>query len=440
MAADSEVKRHAGIIVGALALGTLLIGYIAWGYMSKSDTPPSQIAPVNVVGKGAKTSESPHYNDVQRKFDTRNADHAEASGGTYLAALSTMEQPVKPAAQGADRRPATAAPPPPPARYVAPAQATAGRYLSKNDMQSLIGMMKNWSDGEGIVKAKVEEEPGYASAFNGESVSGASDVHAGAEALTAALQQKVIVAPYAMTYAQLLTEIDTDETSMVRAVVAPGQPYAGATLYASGYKRLNNDVDLTFDAMLYQGHSYKVDAKPVDLETSRTALSGDVHHHYFTRIVLPAVASGLAATGQLFASSNQQTVVTPQGGIITTSPSSPSMRNIAGTFAGGLGQNSAQVLSQEAAQIPVKQTIVRRGEMIGIQFIGPVLASDDLALAKPGAATTAAQPQPQGQSKQQTTAQGTSAKSAAVVSPQPHLPPGLRFTTTTPLTGVAGAP
>ncbi|WP_017461383.1 conjugal transfer protein TraO [Dyella ginsengisoli] len=438
MAADSEVKRHAGIVVAAIVLAVLLVGYIGYGYFSKSTTAASQIAPINVVGKGAKTSESPHYNDVQRKFDTRNADHAEASGGTYIAALSTMEQPVKPVAPKPEQR-AAAAPAPQQAHYVAPMPVTGGRYLSKNDMQSLVGMMKNWSDDTGIVAAKVDQEPGYASAFDGSSAEGAGEsADAGSAALMAALQQKVIVAPYATTYAQLLTEIDTDESSMVRAVVPPGQPYAGATLYANGYKRLNNDVDLTFDAMLYQGHSYKIDAKPVDLETSRTALSGDVHHHYFTRIVLPAVASGLAATGQLFANSNQQTIVTPQGGIITTSPSSPSMRNIAGTFAGGLGQNSAQVLTQEAAQIPAKQTIVRRGEMIGIQFIGPVLASDDLQLAKPGAQPTAgggsvaAAP---ALTRSQTQA---GAQPAALASPQPHLPAGLRFSTAPSATGFAG--
>jgi intracellular multiplication protein IcmE len=429
MAMQSEVKRQTGIIVTAIVLGGLLICYVLYSYMAAPGRASSQLAPLNPVGKGTQTAESPHYNDVQRKYDNRNAESAEQSGKTYISGLSTRETPVKPVEKVEPARPAQQA-----AQqqivYIPPAPTTGGRVLSKDDQDSLKAMMMQWSGGKGIVKAKVDEEPDYAEDFKAPkaatTTSGDAD---GASGAMTTLQHVVVVQPYATTYAQLKTEIDTDETSLVKAEVPPGQPYAGAVLYATGYKRLNNDVDMTFDAMVYQGHSYKIDAKPVDLDTSRTALSGEVHHHYFSRIVLPALATGIGATGQLFANANQQTIVTPQGGIITTSPDTPSVRNIAGTFAGGIGQNASQVLSQEAAQIPVKQTIVHRNQMIGIQFIGPVLASDDLALAKTGqaAADVTAPIQMAG---------STGMKPAVLQTPQPHLPAGLKYTTAPQTAGI----
>jgi intracellular multiplication protein IcmE len=430
MPMQSEVKRQTGIIVTAIVLGGLLICYVLYSYMASPGRASSQLAPLNPVGKGTQTAESPHYNEVQRKYDNRNAETAEQSGKTYISGLSTREMAVKPAEKAEPVRPTQA--PQAPLAYLPPAPSTGGRVLSKDDQDSLKAMMMQWSGGKGIVKAKVDEEPDYAADFQPPRAATITTAGGTAGAM-ATLQQVVVVQPYATTYAQLKTEIDTDETSLVKAEVPPGQPYAGAVLYATGYKRLNNDVDLTFDAMVFQGHAYKIDAKPVDLDTSRTALSGEVHHHYFSRIVLPALATGIGATGQLFANASQQTVVTPQGGIITTSPDTPSVRNIAGTLAGGIGQNASQVLSQEAAQIPVKQTIVRRNQMIGIQFIGPVLASDDLALAKAGQA--AAEPiQPLA------AISAVGMKPAVLQTPQPRLPAGLKYATAAPTAGMGSLP
>jgi len=151
------------------------------------------------------------------------------------------------------------------------------------------------------------------------------------------------------------------------------------------------------------------------LKSSRTALSGDVHHHYFARIVLPALANGIGNTAQMFATAGAQNIVTSQGGVISTNPTTPSVRNIAGTFVGGAGQSAGQVLSQEAAQIPVKQTIVPKDEMIGIQFIGSVTAADDMSLASADARPQQAVP-------------ARAASSGA----QPQVPPKLTSTVALP--------
>jgi intracellular multiplication protein IcmE len=447
MAVQKEFKRQYGIAIGAIVLLGLVVAYLLYGWLSSKTTAPTELAPVAPVGNGQKTSESQHYSAILQDYNNKNAAKAEKTNSTYLAALSTAEQPVKPTeehpkAQSGSSQLATAQPTVPPPTYVAPVSYSGGRTLSQQDMESIQGLLKQWAGGS-ITEAKLADVDGaYAKSFSGP-LTTSSNESQGAVAAAAAkaeLDTRVIVAPYTLTFGRLLTQLDTDEASIVRAVIPDGQPYGGARLYAPGYKRLNNDVDLTFDAMVYQGKSYKITAKPLDLDTSRTSLSGDVHHHYFARIVLPAIANGIGATGQQFAQAGQQSIVTPQGGVITTSPESPSGRNIAGTFVGGIGQSASQVLTQEAAQIPVKQTIVPKDEIIGIQFIGAVLASDEMVNGRTtgnqqGLAASNQGPASAAGEQPGATAAATPAQSAVPIPIQPRLPAGLRYTPPGALSG-----
>lgn len=433
MAVQKEFKRQYGIAICAIVLLGLVIAYLLYGWLSSKSTVPSEFAPVVPVGKGQKTDESQHYSKVLKDYNEKNAETAERSNQTYLSALSTAERPVKNVQRSAPTSPPASAPAytpaPLPTPYIAPFPTSGGRTLSQRDMDSIHGMLKQWSGGL-ITEAKVTDTAGnYAKSFAESMTASTLDAQRTALAAKLELDTRVIVAPYALTFAQLLTELDTDEASVVRAVVPNGQPYGGARLYAPGYKRLNNDVDLTFDAMVYQGKAYKITAKPLDLETSRSSLSGEVHHHYFARIVIPAIANGIGATGQQFAQAGQQAVVTPQGGMIITSPESPSGRNIAGTFVGGIGQSASQVLTQATSQIPFKQTIVAKNEIIGIQFIGAVLASDEMVNSRPGSQPSTPQSNQGGatsSNEQQVTASPMTPH-VLTTAIQPRLPTGLRY-------------
>jgi len=412
MALQSEVKRQYVLVAVAAVLLLLIVGYVAVTYMGSSSEAPSKLAPIKAVGKGAKSEETPQYQAALADWNHKHAADAQQSGKSYLSALSTTPEPVKapapvqaPATVTAPTAPAAPAQqvvvPPPVAPAAMPSTANGlptygvgARQLGKDEVAAVRAILSSWSDSA-IVPANTVQAERFAASLSTQSASGNAAANAADAAAAAALAVK-IVPDYARTYAVLETSLDTDENSIVTAYV-PAGPFEGMRLFASGYKRLNNTVDLTFDAMVWQGHSYRVQAKPIDMDSQRSNLSGDVRHHYFARIVLPALASGLGETGKLFAEAGQQTVVTPQGGVITSSPTTPAARNIAGTFVGGIGQTSSQVLTQEAAQIPIKQVLVARGQTIGIQFIGPVLASDDIALAKgapqaPSAATSGSEP------------------------------------------------
>lgn len=424
--AQTDVKRQYLIVIAAIVLGGLILIYVIYTFIAKPKMPVSQVTPVSSVGNGSRTAESQHYSKTLQNYNESNAADAAKRGKSYLSVLSTSETPAAAASaapSSAPPKPATVIAPPP--SYAPPPSSFGGRVLGKDDRDSLKGLLAQWQ-GNGLTVGTVIDAKEFAESLAPPPATGAAD--ASQAAAREALANTVIVPPYAQTYAQLLTEIDTDEPSMVKAIVPSGMPYAGAELYASTYKRLNKDVDLTFDAMVYQGHAYKITAKPLDMRSSRTALSGEVKHHYFSRIVLPALANGVAATGQLFAQADQTTVVTPQGGIVATTPSTPSGRNIAGTMVGGIGQTSSQVIGQEAAQIPIKETIVRKGEIIGIQFIGSVVASDDLALSKTGqgagqgkSGATTATPE------QGAPATGHAPTTTTAEASAPHLPAGIRY-------------
>lgn len=164
---------------------------------------------------------------------------------------------------------------------------------------------------------------------------------------------------------------------MVEAGVPSGE-FAGATVYSMGYKRINDSVDMTFTFMKWKNRTYRINAKSIDKSTMRSSLSGEVNNRYFSRILLPALAMGLARTGQLFEQANTQTVTTPFGGQIQSRSGSPSGRTIAGAIAGGAADAAGQVLRTDAAELPAKQVLIPRNETIGIRFIAPVVSSDEI--------------------------------------------------------------
>lgn len=435
MAAQNDRSRQ---LIVALAILVVILGggYVAFSWIASDAPPPSSdVAPVAVTSKGKPTAESQRYSQSLAQYNKDHAADAEGQGKTFLSTLSTASpQPPAEKQQAAalapQRQPQMTSVMQPaqtaPAQIVTSAPTYGGRLMTKEDSQQLMAIVQRWG-GSGMKDATKASEDEYAKSLSAQISTDGSPTGDRPSTLANSV---IIVEPYAQTYARLLTEINTDEASMVRAVVPDGQPYAGAQLFASGYKRLNNDVDMTFDAMVYQGRSYRVNAKPLDMETSRTALSGSVSHHYFARIILPAIASGVGATGQLFANSGQSAFVTPTGGVVASTPDTPSARNIAGTFVGGLGSGASQVINQEASQIPVKTTVVKRGEVIGIQFIGSVTSADDLTKDTTREQSTGKESAPHtgGTTVASERPPMAPTPAPAISAPAPRMPSGLRYT------------
>lgn len=367
MSMQQDAGRQGKVVAAVIVLAIVGIGYGATAMFSKTDTP-SKVGKIQDKGKGTPTKESEHYSNLLNQYNNREADKALETGNSHVSALSErgMEdvkiEPEKP-------------PQPPPTiiyNFPKPDPQVEQRRQKEVGAQ-MEGLVNNWTPVPHTSARVSEDSAAYAQSIMAVSLP-ASDLTA-----TDLANKIKVIEDFALVPAILQTEIDTDENSVVRAYIPTGT-YKGAVLFAMGYRRLNETVDMTFTYMQWQGRSYKVTAKAVDQDTMRTALSGEVNNRYFSRIILPALAAGIGRAGQLYEQSGTQNVITPQGGVIQTYPDNPQWRQVTGTVVGGIGRHAGNVLANDAANLPVKQVLVEKGTTIGIQFIGPVLASDDLAL------------------------------------------------------------
>ena len=377
MSTQSDVGRQSKVVVIGVILAAVAIGYIAATYFSNSTHKQSQISNLQTQGRGTPTKESEQYSHVLAKYNRTKANDAEQSGQSYLSVFSSQtnnvpEQPARaPQAQ------------PQVVYYQQPVQQQnpeQDQQRQKEVADQMQGLMENWAPvAHGTARVSTDGVD-YAKSLT--RVSASENTQQAYTAATAAEKVKV-VDDFALVPAVLQTSIDTDENSVVRAYIPNGQ-YAGAVLFAMGYKRITNTVDMIFGYMNWQGHSYKITAKAIDQDTMRTALSGEVNNRYISRIIIPAIAMGIGRTGQLYEQSAAQNMITPQGGVIQTYPSTPKWSAVGGTIAGGMGNQAGQVLANDAANMPVKQVLIPKDTPIWIQFIGPVLASDDMAVGATG--------------------------------------------------------
>lgn len=365
MGLQADIRRHSKAI--AITSGVVLVagGLLVWGSAGRTGPRESNLPPVQAKAPGTPTQESERYKQTLTEYNLQNAARATQSGESYLSVLSTT----------ASAAPAPAEPPPPAPPFVTPvAQRAPDPNQGRKSDEKVDAIMKNWMP-VAHSKGEFSDAPAYT----------ASLVEArqpAASVVPGAANKRKVVADFALVPAILETSIDTDETSMVEARVPAGE-YEGARVFAMGYKRITNSVDMTFTFMEWRGRSYKITAKAVDQETMRTSLSGEVNNRWMSRIVLPAIAAGIGRTGQLYEQANSQTILVPQVGVVQSRPT-PDGRSIAGTVLGGMGTQAGQVLTSDAASMPVKQVLVERKTVIGIQFVGPVLESDDVAAGASG--------------------------------------------------------
>lgn len=369
-AVQTDVGRQSRVIVVVVIITLIALGYVLLTYLTDTSKKQSQISAVESAGKGKETTESEHYSQVLDRYNRNEASSAEQTGDSYLSVMSSRSHEVK------------SQPQPQPQPQIQPQVVYYQQQVSQSPQnnqrredeitEQTQGLIKSWAAVKHGVARVSSDAVDYAKSINQ-----FSDIRQGQQTASVALMQKV-VSDFALVPATLQTDIDTDENSMVTAYIPAGE-YAGAKVFAMGYKRLTNTVDMTFTYMLWLGKSYKITAKALDQVSMRTALSGEVNNRWFSRIILPAIAMGIGRTGKLYEQASSQNIITPQGGVIQTYPPAPSASAVTGTILGGIAQQGGQVLANEAANWPTKQVLIAKGETIGIQFIGPVLASDDVA-------------------------------------------------------------
>jgi intracellular multiplication protein IcmE len=376
---QADVGRHSKVVATGIIVGVAAIAYVALTYSTASSAKRSEIGAIQTAHTVPST-ESEHYGEVLDRYNRKNASAAAQTGGSYLSVLSSKPQSLPEAAASQQQMqpqpaPMQALPSQVSPQYAGPQTQPQTVATDSKQHERIVeqaqGLMTNWTPTQHSA-ARVSEVADYTKSMAPTSVIAQQVTPAGV-----APSQQRIIPDFALIPAILDTDIDTDESSIVSAYFPSGD-YAGATVFAMGYRRLNNTVDINFSAMEWKGHSYKINAKAIDQNTMRSALSGEVNNHYLSRILLPAIALGLGRAGQLFEHSDSETVVSPFGSVIQTQSGPPGGRVIAGTIVGGAATESGQVLKHDASQMPIKQVLVPRNETIGVRFLEPVLASSEI--------------------------------------------------------------
>lgn len=168
---------------------------------------------------------------------------------------------------------------------------------------------------------------------------------------------------------------NSDSRSMkLLAHIASGK-YQGARLFSADMSLQGDGVEVKFTSMEWNGETYNVEAYAVNAETREFAIASEVNNRWFTRILLPAIASGIGQTGQLYRDANSQMILTSGGNEYRTT-GDPSGKAITGTIAGGIAEQVGKVMAEDASKLPVKQVTVNKGKVIGIQFIKAVTDAD----------------------------------------------------------------
>lgn len=394
--AQADIGRHTKVIIAGASVCGVAVAYLVYSYSVPASNARSAIGAMS-NGRGESVAESPHYGAVLEKYNRQNAAAASQKGETYLSVFSARPQAV---AAPSDTLPSnqvetpapTAAPAPAPVPAPSPdsrsADAQEDARRRQQAAEQAAGLMSNWTAVAHSV-ARIGEAPPALLAAKDEAARHEPEATPRSEASKAG---QLLVPGFTLVPATLRTDIDTDENSTVEAQI-PAGAYAGATVYALGYKRQNNSVDMTFSHMTWNGRTYRINAKPVDQLTMRSVLSGDVNNRYISRILVPALALGLGRAGQLFEQADTQTVIGPFGNVIQVRDGRPSGRTVAGAVAGGVATEAGQVLRNDAAQLPVKQVLIARDQTIGVRFIEPVFDTNEVtAGADSLAAATAQQP------------------------------------------------
>lgn len=393
MAEKNDFIRNKNVMIAVAIAATVIIGFVAYTWLKAPDKDvSSHIARVNGGTNKTGRAESEHYAKQLNSLNHDRATKAESEDESYLSVLDTQPEHV-------DVAPIQTTPKPQMQsfhRAVAPTEHTSRQDerqqsdQQKRIEQQTVALLASWTPSKPVDATVSKSGDEYIASIIPASYSTSSEIqdnrHSGngnANSSSGNDAQKgpnqKVVQDYTLVAGELDTDLDSDENSVVVATIQSGQ-WEGGKCFADGYKLMTNSIDMTFSRMVWNGHTYTIKAKPVDSTTGRTSLSGDVDHHYFSRIIVPAIAEAISKGGQIYEDSYGQTTVSD--GVVIQDNEKPDNDQIVGAAIGGFGDAAAGVLKSDAGRMPSRTVTVPKGTTIGIQFMGAVYESDDADLKK----------------------------------------------------------
>ncbi|MDR3425752.1 MAG: TrbI/VirB10 family protein [Alphaproteobacteria bacterium] len=181
---------------------------------------------------------------------------------------------------------------------------------------------------------------------------------------------KAFVSAGTVSYAQLLTEANSDVPGPILAQIVSG-PLTGARAIGSFQEAMGYDKYLVmrFSIADKNGKDYKIDAYALDPDTTLGGMATEVDERYFARVILPAAAGFLQGLGQAMGQGNV-TIENTGTATITTQGSQgfrQGMYNGMGTAATTMGS-----FFQNQANLTKPLVRVAAGTAMGMFFVAPV--------------------------------------------------------------------
>lgn len=383
--AASDGKKTLALI-GVAVIIVAAAGYLGWGWMQQSAVPESQYNLSRVANNAPLSAqESRQYRELLKLSNQQGAQAAEREGNSFVASLSESQQ-----TDDAPVVPRVAPVPVTLNTQVDPSQYETGQQGGLNDEQKqqvtnlLTQLNARWQTSDmQLAAAFGSEGQDGQSPFSqwAQSVPGLvspppQPVTQGAAGTAATTETSRINIPGLSRYPGTIdTAIDSDNPESKVIAVIPAGKLQGAQLAAPNVQLAGDGVIVNFKTLAFKGMTCAIDAYAQDDETQRSSIASDVNHRYVTRIILPALANGIGKVGQLYEDSNTQ-ILTTNSGTVTGRTGSPDSKAVAGVIAGGIGQQTAQVMTQDASRLPVTQVNVDRRQVVSILFMKPVTDKD----------------------------------------------------------------
>lgn len=361
-------------------------GYVGWGWMQQSAVPDSQYN-LNRVANNAPVSaqESRQYRELLKLSNQQGAQAAESEGNSFVASLSESQQmddtPVIPRVAPA---PVTLNTQTDSSQYGTDQQGGLNDEQKQqitnlltqlnarwqtSDMQLATAFGSEGQDGPSPFSQWAQSVPGLVSSPQQPAPQGTAGTP------TAAATPLINIPGLTRYPGTIDTAIDSDNPESKVIAVIPAGKLQGAQLAAPNVQLAGDGVIVNFKTLAFKGMTCTIDAYAQDDETQRSSIASDVNHRYVTRIILPALANGIGKVGQLYEDSNTQ-ILTTNSGTVTGRTGSPDSKAVAGVIAGGIGQQTAQVMTQDASRLPVTQVNVDRRQVVSILFMKPVTDKD----------------------------------------------------------------
>ncbi len=383
--AASDGKKTLALIAVAVII-VAGAGYLGWGWMQQSAVPDSQYNLSRVANNAPLSAqESRQYRELLKLSNQQGAQEAESEGNSFVASLSESQQ--------TDDTPVIPRVAPVPVTLntqMDSSQHDSGQQSGLNEEQKqqitnlLTQLNARWQttdmqlatapgsegqDGQSPFSQWAQSIPGLISSPPQPASQGT------ATASTAAATSHINIPGLSRYPGTIDTAIDSDNPESKVIAVIPAGKLQGAQLAAPNVQLAGDGVIVNFKTLAFNGMTCTIDAYAQDDETQRSSIASDVNHRYITRIILPAFANGLGKGGQMYEDSNTQ-ILTTNSGTVTGRTGTPDGKALAGVIVGGIGQQAAQVMTQDASRLPVTQVNVDRRQVVSILFMKPVTDKD----------------------------------------------------------------